>query len=166
MAIRTGRRSLYIGTDPSNPMHRLLSLRGDHELSATLDLAVGRYLSVIALSMPQFTVPQWCLVFDALTGVETGGEANVIMLGDRIVSTMASEGLDEKWGVDGAELIAALNILTYAERQAVAELVELFRADDSGDSYTDIIARLTGAFPADPVQRRDDRRTRMSPANL
>ena len=66
MTIRTGRRSVYVSTDPESALHRLLSIHGDDQISGVLERAAERYLTVIAHSLPDLSVAEWCMAFDSL----------------------------------------------------------------------------------------------------
>ena len=127
MAIRTGRRSFYVPTDSQSALHRLLLIHGDDQVSAVLEDAAQRYLTVIEHSLPDFSVAEWCMVVDSLLGIWVSDEFQVTLLGETILEGMGMDELDQKWDVDGGRMREILTELSYAGQQAVAEMVELFR---------------------------------------
>ena len=165
MTIRTGRRSVYIPTNADSALHRLLSMHGDDEISATLEHAAGRYLTTIGQSLPDFSVAEWCMVFDSLMGAWVSDEASVVVLGETILEGMDVDELDQKWNVDGGRMREVLTSLSYAEQQAVAEMVEVFRKDNEsrGGTYTDKISRLLALFRGYETEVADGGQRRMSP---
>ena len=81
-------------------------------------------------------------------GTWVSDEASVAVLGETILEGMNMDELDQKWDVDGGRMREILSALSYAERQAVAEMVELFRKENEprGGTYTDKISRLLALF--------------------
>ena len=176
MEVKTGRRAIYIPSGEISGLYRLLSLRGEERnFSRLIDTAVDRYLITIAHSLPPFRDAEWCLVFDALQGVHVSDEGGLMPIGEDIIEAMEDEQLDAKWGVDGETLKGRLVGLTYAEKQAIGEMVEAFRIvhrQGGHDSYTTIIAEIKSHFRGDTstewrAERRSVRRSvRMSPDAL
>ena len=163
MTIRTGRRSVYIPTNSASALHRLLSMHGDDEISATLERAADRYLNVIGHSLPDFSVAEWCMMFDCLMGTWVSDETMVMVLGDEILKGMELDELDLKWDVDGGRMREVLPTLSYAEQQAVAEMVELFRKEPRGGTYTETVNRLLTLLRGCESKAADGGQQRMSP---
>lgn len=165
MKIRTGRRSLYVPTNSESALHRLLSMYGDDQISAALERGAARYLTVIAHSLPDLSVAEWCMVFDSLMGTWVSDEMSVTVLGETILEGMDMDELDQKWDVDGGRMRKVLTALTYAERQAVAEMVELFRQGIGSrrGTYADEISRLLALFRGNESAAADGSQQRMTP---
>ena len=88
-----------------------------------------------------------------------------------MIEGMEEDGLDSKWGVDGDRLKGRLTGLTYAEKQAIGEMVESFRSFQhrgGHDSYSAVIADIKRHFrPETSGERRPEWRSmRMSPDAL
>ena len=165
MTIRTGRRSVYVPTNSISALHRLLSIHGDDQISATLERAAERYLRVIEHSLPDLSVAEWCMVFDSLMGIWVSDEASVTVMGEAVLERMDMDELDRKWDVDGGRMRQLLTALSYAERQAVAEMVELFRKEGRNidGTYTDKISRLLALLRGCESPVADGGQQRMSP---
>ena len=168
MEIRTGRKSIYVPASQESGMYRLLSMRGDSEISRTLDTAVGRYLNMIGRSMPDLSTAEWCMVLDSHMGIGVSDWMDVMLVGETALEGMDMERLDQKWGVDDQRMREVMTSLTYAEKQAICEVIEAFRADENGGSYTEIISRVLQQFRPDSPEPepRERPRTRMSPDRL
>ena len=164
--IRTGRKSIYVSASPESALHRLLSMRGDNEVSHTLETAVERYLTVIGYSLPEFTIPEWCMVLDSQLGVWVSDEIGVQLVGETTVETMDMDGLDQKWGVDAHRMREIMTNLSYAEKQSICEFIELYRAHHTGDSYDVIITWVLSLFRSHPSEMKDRPQPRMSPDRL
>ena len=165
MAIRTGRRSFYVPTDSESALHRLLLIHGDDQVSAVLEDAAQRYLTVIEHSLPDFSVAEWCMVVDSLLGIWVSDEFQVTLLGETILEGMGMDELDQKWDVDGGRMREILTELSYAGQQAVAEMVELFRKENQNipGTYTDKISSLLALLRRHQSHVADGRQQRMSP---
>ena len=150
MVVQTGRRTIYVPKGSLSGLFRLLNSRGDENISSTLDTAIGRYLTVIQHSMPTFSDAEWCVIFDSLQSTYVSDETIVLAIDQEIAEGIEYEGLDEKWQIDGRDFVGRLAELTYAERQAIAEVVELFRMIKRHESYSDTIAKLIDQFSMDP----------------
>lgn len=169
MAIKTGGRTIYVPKGSSSALHRLLDTRGDENISHTLETAVDRYLTVIGHSMPAFSDSEWCLVLDALLSSWISDEVSVLVIHETVAEAIDADGLDVKWGVDGHAFKERLSCLTYAERQAIAEIMELFRMVRSRESYSAIIPKLIDQFsqqPSDLSDLKDPGPTRLRPEYL
>ena len=158
--IRTGRKSIYVPDSQESAMYRLLSMRGDSEVSRTLDTAIDRYLAVIGHSLPDLSSAEWCMVLDSQLGVWLSDEPGVLLVGETTLETMDEDELDKKWGVDAGRMREIMSNLTYAEQQAVCEFIEVFRKvirdDDTGASYDGMISRVLTMFrpyASDPMER-------------
>ena len=172
MDVKTGRRAIYIPNGDLSGLYRLLALRGEeHNFSQMIDTAVDRYLITIANSLPNFADAEWCLIFDALKATYVSHEISLLAIGDEVLEAIEYEGLDTKWEVDGDRLKEKLTGLTYAEQQAMGEMVEtfrIFRQMGGHDSYSAVIADIKTHFrPETSGESRPERRSmRMSPDAL
>ena len=164
--IRAGRKSIYVPPSQDSALYRLLSMRGDKEVSHTLEVAVERYLAVIGHSLPALSTAEWCMVLDSNLGVMVDDEIGVVMVGEGTLEGMDLDGLDKKWGVDARRMREVMGNLTYAQQQAVCEFIELFRIDRTGDSYDEVITRVLAMFRQYPSKPADRPSQRMSPDRL
>ena len=136
-----------------------------------IDNVVDRYLVTIDNSLPGFTDAEWCTIFDALQATYVSGEAYLLAIGEEVIEAIEEDGLDTKWGVDGDGLKGKLSGLTYAEQQAIGEMVEAFRIFQQRgghDSYSAVIADIKRWFrPETSGEGQTKRRSmRMSPDAL
>lgn len=148
-SVRTGRRVIYVPKDSASALFRILGLRDDENISGTLEDAIDRYLAVIGHSVPEFNIEEWCLIFDALLGVNVSDEVSVFVIGEEVAEAIDVDNLDKKWGVDGDKLRLRLGGLTYAEKQAIAEVMDSFwrlQKTNKGENYSDIVARTLKTF--------------------
>ena len=172
MEVKSGRRAVYIPNDGESGLYRLLAIRGeDRNFSQVIDNAVDRYLTTIAHSLPGFTDAEWCTIFDALKSTFLSDESMVLAIGEEVIEVIEEEELDAKWGVVGDQLKARLSALTYAESQAIAEMVETFkRFQRRGGHYTysGVISEIKTYFRLETSgESRPERRSmRMSPDAL
>jgi hypothetical protein len=172
MDVKTGRRAIYIPNSDISGLYRLLALRGEEQnFSNLIDAAVDRYLITINNSLPDFTDAEWCTIFDALQATYVSGEAYLLAIGEEVIEAIEYDGLDTKWEVDGDGLKARLSHLTYAEQQAIGEMVEAFRLTMKKGglgSYSAAIADIKRLFrPETSGESRPERRSmRMSPDAL
>jgi hypothetical protein len=164
MEFQTGRRTIYVPKDDSFGIYRLLDMRGDENLTRTLETAVQRYLSVIEHSLPGFTDAEWCCVFDGLLGVWISDDSSVFAIGEEVAEAIDMDRLDSKWGVDGKEMKSRLAELSYAEKQALVEMTEIFRGSQKEglSAYSEAIFNVKQKFGAtsSPTTRAP---SRMSP---
>lgn len=117
---------------------RLTSSLGSPGRVAARDL--DRYYAVLAAGLRRvnLTEPEAMLVIDALNGVlHDAPESIPTMLWAGVDDAIRLDGLDAKWGVDGAALVAKLRALTPTQASAVVDAVERWwiiagAADDAG----------------------------------
>ena len=172
MDVKTGRRAIYIPNTDLSGLYRLLALRGEEQnFSSLIDTAVDRYLITITNSLPDFTDAEWCTIFDALQATYVSDEACLLAIGEEVIEAIDEDLLDAKWGVDGDRLKGELTGLTYAEQQAIGEMVEAFRTSQKRgghDSYSAAIADIKRLFsPETSGESQTERRSmRMSPDAL
>jgi len=104
------------------------------DLVAKRDLE--RYYALIG-QQPQFSPGEACLLADAMNGVhEEPWSINVFWAG--VQDAIDLEHLDEKWKVDGKELVARLRALSAGEKYAVVDAVErawaIWRTEPDADT--------------------------------
>ena len=166
MAIKSGRRAIYISNNDKSSLHRLLEMRGDDTISETMETAVGRYLDLISKNCPDFSDAEWCLVFDALAGLQFDEPSDRAAIGQEVQEAIDIDSLHEKWNVDADEIKEKLTALTYTEKQVVAEMTEMFRTlqTEGIPSYSKAISSLkqklvdnTPAAPRTPRRMSPDR---------
>jgi len=90
------------------------------------DLVAKRDLEryyVLVGQPPRFSPGEACLLADAMNGVhEEPWSINIFWAG--VQDAIERERLDQKWKVDGAELVARLRALSAGEKCAVVDAVE------------------------------------------
>lgn len=155
MEIKTGRRTIYIPKGEGSALFRILTTRGDENLSGTLDAVVDRYLHVLGNSMPNFTDAEWCLIFDATLSTRVSDTIYVPIIDEMIKEVITPgdeeyQGLEKKWEVEVSDFRKKLGDLTYAEKQTTVEMIELFRMVKNHRSYSDTIALLKEQFGSEP----------------
>lgn len=108
------------------------------------------------------------MVLDSHMGIGVSDWMDVMLVGETALEGMDMDRLDQKWGVNDQRMREVMTTLTYAEKQAICEVIEAFRADENGGSYTEIISRVLQQFRPDSPEPepRERPRTRMSPDRL
>lgn len=117
---RSNGMSIYAGP----PIRALLD--GEENRSGRLNTVAERYAAIVAAHTPEMSEAEWCAACDALNGHYM--DAGDGMLGIRYAwaSVEECEGLDDKWGIDHAALVARLRALDVAGSVALAEVVQKF----------------------------------------
>jgi hypothetical protein len=142
------KRGIYFG----EALQRLVDERADaagglRSASGVVNAVADRYLEIVRRSCPVLSVPEWSLIFDSLNGVWAQDSAALYVgaLAHGISDSIALDRLDQKWGVDGAALLRALNDCTFCQLVAVVDAAERFWAasDRSGD-VRDQVAAIVG----------------------
>lgn len=140
------RRNITLARDPQAPINRLINSKGQDNAAETLDGSLTRYMTTIRRSMPDFAVPEWCLIFDALKPPWSATEAHTANLPHEIGDAISIDHLDQKWPVDGAKLKSRIDRLNFPARMAIGEMAEAFWASLSQGSYAEIIDELLQIF--------------------
>ena len=166
MAVKTGRRTIYVPQFPDSALYRLLSMWGDDKISHTLETAVDRYLTVIEHSLPEFSVAEWCVIFDALNSVWLSDELSILCVCDEVVEAIGFDALDVKWKVDGDGLKKKLAGFGVAEKHAVVEVTQLFYHDHSDGDYSAVVSRILGLFRSELPAAAGPRSRRLDPDRL
>ncbi len=129
----SNKRNVYL-TDNS-----LSLLAGCDSFSGRLNTIIGRYSRIVADSMPTFTRGEWCAIFDANNGTLYLDDSSITMAWANVADL---PGLDEKWGIDSAALVAKMRRLTTAQAIAVVEANERFWANH--EKPTDEALKVAG----------------------
>ena len=166
MDVKTGRRTIYITQFEDSGLYRLLKMRGDDKISHTLETAVDRYLTVIHHSMPEFSVAEWCLIFDALNSTWISEEFSILAVCDEISEAMDLDQLDLKWQVDGARMKQRLAKFSIAEKHAVVEVTQLFFYDHADGNYTSTVSRILDYFRSTLPAMSGARTRRLNPDRI
>ena len=138
----TARKTAILPRDPAAPVNRLISIKDVQNPSDLVEQSTERYLTTIRRSMPEFTVAEWCLIFDALRPPWQADEWHTAQISHEIADAIAIDQLDNKWPVDAANLKGRMNRLTFAARMAVGEMVETFWAQPVQGNYNQVITTL------------------------
>ena len=104
---------------------------GGRGLSHRLAQIADRYLEVLRearTSLPALSEAEWSLLRDSLNGTLHEPAAMIRAMWVGVDDSIRLDGLDVKWGVDGAALVAKLRTLDYAQALAVVEAVEAWWA--------------------------------------
>ena len=102
----TARKTVLLPRDPGAPVNRLISIKDIQIPSDLVEQATDRYLTTVRRSMPEFTVAEWCLIFDALRPPWHADESHTTQLPHEIADAIAIDQLDNKWPIDAANLRA------------------------------------------------------------
>lgn len=114
--------SLYLRPD----IEAELDMRGDNR-SQIINRDLERLYAIYrrALRETPLTVKEACLIVDALNGILIDA-ATAHLLWANIEDAIKLDGLTEKWGVDGKELIDKLRGLSAMPCMALADAAERF----------------------------------------
>lgn len=85
--------------------------------------AVERYLALVQAYRPAFTQEEWGVIFQAGPAVRQASKPSILAAE---VQDAVHEGLDQHWGIDGAELVRKLQALEPAPFWSVIEATEAF----------------------------------------
>ena len=91
-----------------------------------------RYYYLLRRALPTFTEPEASLIVDACNGWLIEPHTAPLLWAE-VDDAIRMDGLAEKWGVDGASLVARLRALTPFESLAVADAAERFRLAPNDD---------------------------------
>lgn len=90
-----------------------------------------------ALRQVNLTVDEACLIVDALNGsITTADDAGLLWA--RILDAIRYDKLDEKWKIDGKELVEKLQQLNELQAMAIVDAAERFWQLDSNDVREDV----------------------------
>lgn len=93
------------------------------DLSATALRDLERYYALLARGVPQFSRNEAMLLADVLNG--TLSEPHTMgLLWAEVDDAIRYDGIDRKWGVQGADLIDTLRSLSLAECYAIVDVIE------------------------------------------
>lgn len=101
--------------------------RGENNISGTINRDLDRlyYLYQRALSEISLSIPEACLIVDALNGVIMD-TITAPLLWAQIEEAVRTDGLDKKWEIDGEKLITKLKSLNITQSLAVIDAAERF----------------------------------------
>ncbi|WP_454859707.1 hypothetical protein [Promicromonospora soli] len=108
----------------------------DRTISAAARNGLLRYYRILDASLRglSLTEAEASLICDALNGVWLRDGGSEEMIWAEISDAISYEGLDTKWGVDGASLVGTVRGWTLAQKVAVVDAVERFWSDTSRPS--------------------------------
>ena len=113
---------------------------GPEEMVVLRDL--GRYYEMLSFSLPKFAVNEACLIIEAYSGCIIP-QWGFLTLGDDIQEAIEYERLDEKWEVDGRELVERLMGLPAASAMAVLDAIERYReVPKAGRTYEEVLGEV------------------------
>lgn len=87
---------------------------------------IERYTRALQASIPDFNQPQWSAILDANNPGPMPGDPTGLIAQGLWANVEDSIGLDDKWGIDTADLVQRLQSLSLVEVLAVAEFVRFF----------------------------------------
>lgn len=112
---------------PDTNLDAELTARSKDELPAARNAIAARdlerYYALLTASAPKFRQSEAMLIADALNG-SLNEVHSMRLLWASIQEAIEYDGLDQKWGVDGAALVARLRALSLAEIYAVTDAIE------------------------------------------
>jgi len=137
------RRNIYIGP----ALGQLIDERagdGARSVSGVINACADRYLETVRRHIPDLAAEEWMLIFDALSGVWAGNTISLAIqsLPLGISDALTLDGLADKWGVDGAALLARLESMGWCERLAVIDTAERFLAAEDWPSDPEALCSL------------------------
>lgn len=98
---------------------------GGRNRSHRINQIADRYAEMLRrTSLPDMSEAEWSLLRDALNGVVHEPAAMIAHLAHGVADAIRLDGLDRKWGVDGAALVAKLEALDYAQEVRLLEDIE------------------------------------------
>jgi hypothetical protein len=97
---------------------------GERDRSAVASRMMERYAEVCRRHLPELLRAEFDLLRDSLNGFMPEPAAAVGWLAMGVRDSIEMDGLADKWGVDGADLLARLEALDYAGCLAVLDAVE------------------------------------------
>jgi hypothetical protein len=97
---------------------------GERDRSAVASRMMERYAEVCRRHLPELLRAEFDLLRDSLNGFMPEPAAAVGWLAMGVRDSIQLDHLDQKWGVDGPELLAKLDALDYAGCCAVLDAVE------------------------------------------
>lgn len=140
------RRTITLPRDPEAPINSLLGAKPEENPPDLLEQTLNRYMITIRRSMPDFTVPEWCLIFDALRPPWQADEHRTLQMAHEIADAITMDHLDQKWPVDWNKLKSRIDRLNFPARMAVGEMTEAFWQTPSNSTYEEIISDLLKVF--------------------
>lgn len=98
-------------------------------LSGRITLIVDRYADIVSRHTPNLSTDEWKAVMDVMNGFFSGaGNPEATRWIWASVYDACTDGLAEKWQIDGPALVAKLKAMDYAAGIAVAEIARRFWA--------------------------------------
>lgn len=104
---------------------------GGKGLSHRIAQIADRYGALLTEGAPDLPEPEWNLLRDALNGWWPEPAEQIIHLEIEIEDAIAIDGLDRKWQVDGAALLAKLRAMPLAGKISVVEAIEKWWSDQA-----------------------------------
>jgi hypothetical protein len=112
---------------PDSALDTELTTRSSSEMPSARNFIAARdlerYYALLTASLPKFSQSEAMLIADALNG-SLNEVHSMRLLWASIQEAIEYDGLDQKWGVDGAALVARLRALSLAEVYAVTDAIE------------------------------------------
>jgi hypothetical protein len=103
-----------------------VAVRTHGNRSAAVSRIIERYDELCRRSLPDLSDAEWGLIRDACRSLPTNTVTAALYLPPQVADAIKADGLDAKWGVDGAWLVAKLQALDYAARIALIDAVEQY----------------------------------------
>ncbi len=103
----------------------------DASASGALERILDRYGEIMRREQPQLTEAEWNLMRDVLNGCWLSPARSCAWIDIEAEDGIRLNGLDAKWEVDGPALVAKLRALTFAQRVAIVDAVEIWWAQPS-----------------------------------
>ena len=132
--------NISVGVDLEDYLARRTA-PGDN-ISGAINRLARDHAELMDSAMPQLRLEEWLLLCDSLW-IDRGDFGVADMLVPRVLAAINTEGVDSKWGVYEAPLVARLTSLDLTARQAILDAVARFWAQDEGTN-ADRVARAVG----------------------
>ena len=145
------KRTVAVPQDPDSPFQRWMALSPATTGGELLRQLAERYLSVVRRSVPELTEREWCVIFEVLGPSWTAGEYQSLRIGPAVAAAISGSEVDQKWGVNGQDLISRIAQLPYAGLVAVGEVTEAFWKAAPRAGYAQVIQGIYSLLSV-PVQ--------------
>jgi hypothetical protein len=108
------------------PLAGAIEARTDGAPAATVRRDLERYYALLSLALAsvELSTAEASLIVDALNGTAISLTTAQMLAAE--IEDALEDGLAEKWGVDGAALVATIGAWTLAQRMAVLDACERF----------------------------------------
>lgn len=133
---------------------------GENSLSGAITTLIERYSKLTAEATPQLTLGEWCAICDANNGCGIWLSAGGPDQGGQVWMNVAEgekDGLNEKWGIDCADLGRRIMLMPLDSRLAVWDVAARFWNTEvaEGEGYESMLSRCGARVKKETLNRVD-----------